>query len=70
MYNPSDYSTISFPWLGLEFNPSRIIDLFFLEIRWYGLIIAVGLSLAVIYGMRRSKQFGLKQDDILAVVLD
>ncbi len=69
MYNPSDYSIISFPWLGLEFNPSRIIDLFFLEIRWYGLIIAVGLSLAVIYGMRRSKQFGIKKDDIIDGVL-
>ena len=68
-YNPSDYSTISFPGLGLEFDPSRVIDLKFVEIRWYGLIIAVGLLLAVIYGMRRSKQFGIKDDDIIDGVL-
>ena len=68
-YNPSDYSTISFPFLGLECNPSRVIDLKFMEIRWYGLIIAVGLLLAVIYGMRRSKQFGIKEDDIVDGVL-
>ena len=65
MYSPKDYSTISFPWLGWEFDPSRIIDLGFVQIRWYGLIIAVGLMLAAIYGMRRSKQFGIKQDDIM-----
>ena len=34
MYNPYDYSTISFPWLGIEFNPNRIIDLGFMQIRW------------------------------------
>ena len=69
MYNPSDYSTISFPWLGIEVNPNRIIDLGFMQIRWYGLIIAVGLMLAVIYALRRCKQFGLTQDDILDGVL-
>ncbi len=69
MYNPSDYSTISFPWLGLEFDPSRVLDLGIFEIRWYGLIIAIGLTLATVYGLRRSKQFGLKQDDIIDGVL-
>ena len=69
MYNPPDYSTISFPWLGIEINPNRIIDLGFMQIRWYGLIIAVGLMLAVIYSLRRSKQFGLTHDDILDGVL-
>ena len=69
MYNPSDYSTISFPWLGLEFDPSRVLDLGIFEIRWYGLIIAIGLTLATLYGLRRSKQFGLKQDDIIDGVL-
>ena len=69
MYNPSDYSTISFPWLGLEFNPSRVLDLGIFEIRWYGLIIAIGLTLATLYGLRRSKKFGIKQDDIIDGVL-
>ena len=68
-YFPSDYSTISFPWFHFQWNPSRIIDLGFTQIRWYGLIIAVGLMLAVLYGMRRSKSFGIKQDDIVDGVL-
>ncbi len=64
-----EYTTITFPGLGLTMNPSPDIDLGFMTIRWYGLIIAVGLLLAVIYGLRRAKRFGLKEDDILDGVL-
>lgn len=69
MLREIDTSTISFPGLGIETHPGQIIDLGFAQIRWYGLVIAVGLLLAVLYGLRRSKQFGLKQDDILDGVL-
>ncbi len=65
----SKYSTISFPALGLEIDPPRGFQLFGFDIRFYGIIIAVGLLLAVIYGLKRSKQFGLKEDDILDGVL-
>ena len=68
-YNPENYSTISFPTFGLKLNPDRIIDLGVFQFRWYGLIIAVGLLLAVVYGLRRSKKFGLLQDDIVDGVL-
>ena len=67
--NPSDFSTISFPGLGLEMNPDRVISIGPLNIHFYGLIIACGLLLAVVYGMRRGKQFGFTQDDILDGVL-
>ena len=67
--NPSDFSTISFPGLGLEMNPDRVISIGPLNIHFYGLIIACGLLLAVAYGMRRSKQFGFTQDDVLDGVL-
>ena len=61
---------ISFPGLGIEINPPQGFILFGkLHIQFYGLIIAIGLILAVVYGMRRSKHFGLKQDDILDGVL-
>ncbi len=63
------YTTISFPGLGLELNPPSSFSLGPLDIHFYGVIIACGLMLAVIYGMRRSKEFGLKQDDILDGVL-
>jgi len=69
-YFPSDYSLISFPSIGLEVNPPREIPLFGdFSIRLYGLIIAIGMLLAVIYAMRRCKQFGLTQDHLLDGVL-
>ena len=68
--NPLDYSKISFPALGLEMNPPRNIDLpGGLSFNLYGLIIAVGLILAVWYGLKRRKQFGLLENDILDGVL-
>ena len=51
------YFEISFPGLGLRMDPSR-----------YGLIIAAGFLLAVVYACRRAKQFGLKEDDILDIL--
>ena len=66
---PASYSTISFPSLGIEVNPVRSIGLGSLEIYFYGVIIAVGLMLAVLYACKRSKEFGLKEDDILDGVL-
>ena len=65
----SEYSAISFPGLGIEVNPPRTLDLGFLSINLYGLIIACGLLLAVLYACRRSKEFGLKNDDLMDGVL-
>ncbi len=64
-YNPSSYEGISFPGLGLEFNPDRVLKIGSFEIHYYGLIIALGLALAVVYGLCRKKKFGLKENDIL-----
>ena len=52
--NPSNYSFISFPFLGLEVNPPRTLSLGPLTVHYYGLIIAIGLILAVAYACRRS----------------
>ena len=68
--NTSRFSEISVPGLGIEhLNPARSFEIFGLSIHLYGLIIAFGLMLAVIYGCRRAKQFGLKVDDITDGVL-
>lgn len=67
--NPSNYSLISFPSFGIEVNPPRTLSLGPATIHYYGLIIAVGLLLAVLYCCRRSREFGLKEDDILDGVL-
>lgn len=64
------YFEISFPSLGLQMDPERIVvNLFGKNIYWYGLIIVIGFALAVVYANRRAKQFGLKQDDILDILL-
>ena len=67
--NPQNFGAISFPFLGLEVNPPRSFALGPLNIHFYGLIIAVGLALVVIYACRRSKEFGITEDDILDGVL-
>ena len=63
------YTQISFPSLHFAWDPSRSFHIGPLEIHWYGLIIAVGMLLAVIYGCTRCKKFGLQQADILDGVL-
>lgn len=62
--------SIGFPNIGIdEINPSDGFRLFGFEIKYYGVIIALGLLLAAFYAMRRAKQFGLTSDDILDIVL-
>ena len=63
------FSEISFPALGISINPPRNITVGPLSIHFYGVLIAMGLVLAVVYACRRSKVFGLKEDDILDGVL-
>ena len=63
------YSEISFPALGIALDPPRSIALGPLSIHFYGMIIAFGLILAVVYAPRRSKQFGITEDDVVDGVL-
>ena len=63
------YSVISFPSLGIEWDPARSISIGPLNIYLYGLIIATGLLLAVLYGYRRCRQFGLNEDTLTDGVL-
>lgn len=62
--------TITFPNLGISVNPSPVaFTIFGKDIYWYGIIIATGFILATIYAMKRSKQFGLTEDNILDMLL-
>ena len=63
------YTEISFPSLGLTLNPPRALEIGSFSIYFYGVIIAFGMVLAVIYASRRSKEFGIKEDDLLDAVL-
>lgn len=62
-------TSIYFPNLKLEFELSPSFELFGLNIHMYGIIIAFGLLMAVVYGLTRKKQFGLNEDDLLDGVL-
>ena len=63
-------AAISFPMLGdFTINPSNYISIGGFRIYWYGIIIAFGFLLAVIYASKRAKQFGFTPDNILDVIL-
>ena len=63
---------ISFPGLGIEnIDPPtgfKLLGTNF-DIKFYGVIIAFGLLLAVLYCMKRSKQFGLTTDNVIDIAL-
>ena len=63
------FTTISFPFFGIEIDPIRVIEIGPFSLHIYGLLIGLGLMLAVLYGWRRSKEFGIKADDITDGVL-
>lgn len=66
---------IEFPALGWRFNVSPYlledVNIFGLNIsiKWYGLLIAVGFLLAMIYGLKRARSFGIDPDRMIDVVL-
>lgn len=61
---------ISFPILGdLYINPTKYFEIGSLKIHWYGVIIACGFLLAVLYASKRASEFGLTSDNILDAVI-
>ncbi len=60
-------NTIAFPNLGLgpwEIN-KFLVEIGDFRIAWYGLIITIGIVLAVLYTIKRGKQEGFSSDDVL-----
>lgn len=62
-------SPITFPGLGIEVNPSEGFSIGNFEIKWYGVIIAAGVLLAILYCLGRCKRFGVSEDDVLNLLL-
>ena len=67
--NPANYADISFPWLNFQWDPARNLSIGPLSVHMYGLVIALGMVLAVLYGCKRSKSFGISADDVTDGVL-
>lgn len=58
-------NTVFFPGLGLEFELNRVaFTVFGHNIYWYGVIIAAGFLLAVVYGLHIAPRFGMDPDKI------
>jgi len=62
--------SVAFPGLGIEVELNRVcFELFGRPIYWYAVIIATGFLLAVFYGMKRSKEFELTEDNITGMLV-
>lgn len=62
--------TVTFPGLGISVNVRSIaFRVFSWPIHWYGLIIAMGFLLAVLFCSKRVKRFGIEQDDVFDLLL-
>ena len=60
---------VEFPGLGWEFTISRGFEIFGFEIYWYGVIIAIGVLLAISYGLKRAQNFDIDPDRMIDVAL-
>lgn len=66
----NDYTEIQFPKLGWEFHiDPTAFTIGGVEVKWYGIIIAIGLALAVLYCFPRMKRFGIDPDRAVDAVL-
>lgn len=63
-------STVSFPGIGLTIEVKEIaFRVFGWPIHWYGIIIAAGFLLAVIFCCKKADIYGIEQDDIMDLLI-
>ena len=63
-------SVIRFPFLGnLTLNPPASFYIFGREIYFYGVIIALGFVLGILYCARRAPEFGISSDSVYDMML-
>ena len=62
---------ISFPGLGIDGITvnKEALSIGSLSIRWYGIIITLGIILAMLYCVKRSKEEGIIFDDLLDMAI-
>ena len=62
--------TVYFPNLGWSFDLNPVaFSIGNLTFRWYGVLIAIGFLLALLYAFSRIKEFGLDSDRAIDVIL-
>lgn len=66
----SNYTHVYFDGLGLDFDlPSVAFSIFGYDIHWYGIVIAFGFALAVLYGGRKAYKWKMSLDGMVDVLL-
>ena len=61
---------VQFPGLGLSFELDRVaFSIGGADIYWYGVCIAFGLCLALVFAFRRCTEFGIDADSMVDVIL-
>lgn len=66
----SNYTRVYFEGLGIDFDlPSVAFSIFGYEVHWYGIIIAFGFMLAVLYGGRMAYKWKMSLDGMTDVLI-
>lgn len=65
-FNTGTLNVISFPKLGWEFNVHEVaLSIGNFRIAWYGILIALGILLAMVYAFSQCKKFGIIDDKLM-----
>ncbi|MBR3355172.1 MAG: prolipoprotein diacylglyceryl transferase [Oscillospiraceae bacterium] len=63
-------SHVTFPYLGIEFDINRVaFSIGDFPVYWYGILIALGMLIGILLAQKNAKLVGLKDDDVLDVIL-
>lgn len=61
---------VQFPGLGIEFDLDRVaFSLGSMNIYWYGICIALGLALALVFVLYKARSFGVNEDRFIDVIM-
>ncbi|MGD9560134.1 MAG: prolipoprotein diacylglyceryl transferase [Oscillospiraceae bacterium] len=61
---------VQFPGLGISIELNRVaFSLFGVDVYWYGIIIGLGLALALLFAFRQANLFGLDSDKMVDVII-
>lgn len=63
-------NTVEFPGLGLTFHLNRVaFQIGDISVTWYGILITLGILLAMVFAMTQCKKFGIIPDKLIDVTL-